>query len=208
VTRRRFVQGWLGAGLAVLVPGLAGGVLTACSEAVDPTASAVIDLGTETGLLNFIYAVQQLELDYYSRIMWTTPFPGLLATEATTLNNAINQLTTSTQNLRTAIPAGRITDVIVFRTGHVIDPSDRGSVLTNAQIIEDAAAAGFAAVVGLVHTPSVVTLASTLAAQAAGRAAAIRTMAGSPAAPVTSRPPRDVVLTLEPYYLTTITVRG
>lgn len=194
-------------GSILAVPGFLGTLVTACSsDVVDPTAHATINLGEDLGVLNFIYAVLQLETDYYTRIT-SSYFPGMLAGEADQFNNFTGDTMSARGTLHdTLIPHGRITDTIRFRLGSAVDFADRGSVLTAGQAIEDAAARGFAAAVTLVHDTATVTWVTTQAAAAASRAQAIRAMAAAPSLVVSPQPPADVLAVLAPYFLTTFTV--
>jgi hypothetical protein len=203
------MQQYIGIGAAILASGTLGNFLIACSDNMtDPTQHATLDLTTEIGVLNFVYAVLQLETDFYGRVD-DGKFPGMLASEASQFSTFQSDATAARDDMRVAeIPRGRITDAVLFTLGRVVDFASRTDVLTHAQIIEDAAARGLLAALALVQTPTTVTLITNLASAAAARSAAIRVMAGASSLSITPQSPSDVMSTLAPYYLTTFTIHA
>jgi len=201
-------------GAAVVTPVAFGGLLplVGCSEATEPSMHAVLDLNTEPGVLNFLYAVLQLEADFYARLGYGwTKFPGILQTEATTLNNYWSQTQSDRDTVRTSLALGqRITDTVLFHLGQIVDYADRTDTLTNAQTIEDAAANGFvgAAASAALHTDTVRTMVQNIAASAVERANGIRAMRGLDSLVVTPTSPADIMATLAPYFYTTFTING
>jgi len=197
----------LGAGTALAAATPVVSLLAACNGSTDadePFRSATLDLGTEVGVLNFAYAVTQLELDFYTRVV-NNKFPGMLASESTNFNNFFNATSNARGDLwQSMIPAGRITDTLLFRLGELVDFASRSSVFGAAQAIEDAAARGLLAATTMVTTPATVTALQDLASAAAARADTIR---GSVVTP-TPLAPATVMTTLAPYYLTTFTIHN
>jgi len=185
-----------------------GSLLAACSnDLTDPSRHVTLDLGTETGVLNFMYAVLQLELDFYSRVT-NNMYPSMLTSEMDTFDQMRSNVDGARSAMvRTEIPSGRISDALLFRLGNVIDFADRTSVLTHAQTIEDAAARGFLAAASLVHTPATITTVQGLANDAADRSSTIRALANAGPLAITPLQPAEVIATLTPYYYTTFTVR-
>lgn len=71
-SRRDFLRLALAGGAATLLPFAAG-----CSDdPFDPTATAVIDLRTDAGMLNALYAMEQLKGEFFNRLV-IAPFPGM-----------------------------------------------------------------------------------------------------------------------------------
>jgi hypothetical protein len=71
-SRRDFLRLALAGGAATLLPFAAG-----CNDdPFDPTATAVIDLRTYAGVLNALYAMQQLQGEFFNRLV-IAPFPGM-----------------------------------------------------------------------------------------------------------------------------------
>lgn len=188
--------------LLAVGPSLLATVLTACSDAGDPTRKADLDLSTDIGVLNYVYAVTQLEYDFYDRIV-NNKFPGMLASEYNAFNGFLSTLSDARDDLEVVeIPSHRITDALLFRLGQIVDFADRTSIFTAAQTIEDAAASSFLAARDMLAAPDKATVVGDLATAAAARADTIRGHAVVP----TPRSPADVMQTLAPYYLTTLTI--
>ena len=181
--------------------------LMGCSESTDPSTHAVLRVGTETGLLNFVYAVVQLETDFYTRAVGNR-FPGILTSEATAFDDFSNETYAERDALYDALPTGRISDAVFFTLGQVVNFSNRASTVTAAQTIEDTAARGFAAAATALQTAgsSHAALVADIATAAANRANAVRAMASAGTLTITPLSPADVMTTLAPYYLTTFTV--
>lgn len=207
-TRRAFLQRGIQLGAFVLTPTLFGGLLSACADATGPARQTTIDLTNEVGVLNFCYAVLQLEADFYARVT-SNKFPGMLAAEASQFGAFQSDVGAATDDLRmNEIPRHRITDLALFRLGSIVNFSNRTSVFSHAQMIEDNAASGFLAARALVQTPAVSQIVQSLSDAATSRADGIRSMNGSPSSTITPESPADVMAALAPYYLTTFTVRG
>jgi hypothetical protein len=205
MTRRTLVRRSFATGVALFTPGFIGALVSACSEVTNPTRDVTIDLSTEVGVLNFCYALLQLEADFYTRVT-DNIFPGMLNTELDQFNSFFGGVAGAAFNMPTAIPSHRITDIVVFRLGQVVDFSSRSSVLTNAQTIEDACAQGYLSALSMVHSADAITLVQGLSDAAIERSAALRTMAGAAPLMIAAQPPEAVMAALASYYLTTFTI--
>lgn len=202
VTRRSFLVRSLGVSAGVVISNVVVALLDACGDPGDPTRKVAIDLSSEIGVLNYVYAVTQLEYDFYYRVT-NNKFPGMLASESSRYTGFQNDLYNARSDLQiTQIPSHRITDVLLFRLGEVVDFANRQSVTVAAQTIEDAASRSFAAAQALMKTPSMATVVADLATAASARADAIR---GS-AVVQTPISPIDAMEILTQYFLTTITI--
>jgi len=194
------------AGVAVCAPLVA--MLTACSDdIVNPSEHATITLGTELGALNLAYALAQLEMDFYQRII-PNLYPGMLATEASAFTAFAASTPGQTNAIRRLILKGRIGDAMTFRFAQVINFADRTTVLTHATTIAETTLGGYVSARSELSTPDYVSAADEWIMSAEDRATRIRAMVGNadPVNPV-AIPPADVMDALKPYYQTTITLR-
>lgn len=204
LTRRHFLQRTAMLGAACVGANMIGG-LVACSDPTDTTKHATLDLGTEAGALNFVYAILQLEGDFYSRVN-NFLYPGALVTESMSFLDFQNEVVAARNNLMATQRTKRITDIVLFQLGQVVDFANRAATLSAAQTIEDAAAEGMLAAISYLHTPEIVTTITGYATQAAARSDGIRDMLGVPHLTITAQSPATVMETLAPYYLTTFSV--
>ena len=80
-TRRRFLSLLGVAGAIAMLPG----ILTGCEDAdslTDPTSNPFrLDLSTDTGILNYLYALEQVEAAFYSAAIASAGFGALSAYE-------------------------------------------------------------------------------------------------------------------------------
>jgi hypothetical protein len=130
-SRRTFLQ-WSGVTIGVVALG--------CSDDDDtnvgpPPPSAGVDLGTgDTGVLNYAYALEQLEAAFYTQVV-ASFYAGASADEQTILTDIRNHEVTHRDFLKAALGASAIADLAVdFST---INFGDRASVLGAAKTFED-----------------------------------------------------------------------
>jgi hypothetical protein len=208
LTRRQLLRRGTVLGASVFSVSVLGSLITGCSEPTNPSMRATLDLGTEPGVLNYAYALFQLEADFYARVTSFdgATYPGMLVSEWTAFTQFSGEVTSARDDLRANhIPAGRITDVILFRLGTAVNFSDRTSVLTHAQIIEETSARALQTLRSRLTTPALQTLLTPWTTEAQARASTIdswmsTTFTPGPIDPVTA------MATLAPYLLTQFTV--
>lgn len=179
-----------------------------CSDPTDPSAHVALDVSTELGQVNFAYALAQLEVDFYVRVVRSN-CPAMTAAERNVLVGDAGATGPNLTAFQKAIASGRITDAVLFRTGRIVNFADRDAVISAAQTIADAAAQGYAGALAHVTTPSYVSLLTTMATTSAQRADAIRALnALGPISPVDPQSASDTMTILAPFYLTTFSVRS
>lgn len=205
VTRRSFLHQGAVLSASVLGVSLAGTFMTGCQSPNDPTAHTTIDLGSETGILNYAYALLQLEVDFYARVTLSL-YAGISTSESSSLTQFLNATTAARNDLRTnQIPHGRITEGLLFRTGRLVDFASRTSVLTHAQTIEETCADAMQALSTMATTPDTQTLLNTLTSQAQTRASTIDGWLGASYVPATIDL-TAAMTALAPFYLTVLTI--
>jgi hypothetical protein len=202
--RREFLrQSAYFAGLVALAPAVLA-TLTACHDTpMAPGVAATIDFSTETGAINFCYAMAQLEADMYYRIR-TYQYGGMLLSEKNTFTANYNTTYAMTRAIK-QLSIHRITDSILFNYD-TVNFTDRDSTLAAAQIVAEATANGYVAAEVYVTSSDNSTLISTWATDAVNRATGIRAMLGLGAFTPSTATPSDVLAILDPYYTTRITL--
>jgi len=131
MARRSFLR-YAGAGAAAI------GVLTAAAchkdHNVTPT-SATIDVGTgDVGILNYAYALEQLEAAFYTQVI-ATPYTGITASETLNLTAIRDHEVLHREFFKTALGTSAIASLSVDFSS--IDFTSRASVLGAAKAFED-----------------------------------------------------------------------
>jgi Ferritin-like domain len=130
--RRTFLQ-WSGLTMAV--------VALACSDddsntGPPPNSTGEVNLGTgDTGVLNYAYALEQLEAAFYTQVVAGAYFSGAPAEEQAILTDIRNHEVIHRDFLKTALGGAAIADLQVDFSG--VNLADRTSVLTAARTFED-----------------------------------------------------------------------
>ena len=128
-SRRTFLQ-W--AGLSIGVAAMAG-----CNSDDDngTTTTGGANLGSgDTGILNYAYALEQLEAAFYIKVV-ATPYSGMSGAETTLLTDIRDHEVTHRDFLKAALGGSAIAGLSVDFSS--INFGDRTSVLTAAKTFED-----------------------------------------------------------------------
>ncbi|QIP12269.1 ferritin-like domain-containing protein [Spirosoma aureum] len=167
VGRRLFLR-YAGAAVA------GGAVLASCKDEENPTTvPSSVDLGMgDIGILNYAYALEQLEAAFYTQVI-ATPYTGITDAEKTLLTDIRDHEIIHREFFKAAIPvANRITDLTPNFTG--INFSDRASVLGTAKAFEDLGVSAYNGAGRLIKDPNYLVLAGKIVSVEARHAAAIR----------------------------------
>lgn len=114
-----------------------GVVLVAgCGDGDGPTGGvAGVNLGSgDVGVLNYAYALEQLEADFYTRVV-ATPYAGITTAERNILTDIRDCAIVHREFLKAALRAGAI-GILSFDFASV-NFSSRASVLGTAKVLED-----------------------------------------------------------------------
>ena len=130
--QRRNMLKFMGTSLALITIG------TACSKD-DTTTNGGVNLGSgDVGILNYAYALEQLEAAFYIQVV-ATPYTGMSALESEYLSDIRNHEVAHREFFKAAItaaaPASIIPALEVDFTS--INFADRTSVLSTAKAFED-----------------------------------------------------------------------
>ncbi|SDB58567.1 Ferritin-like domain-containing protein [Flavobacteriaceae bacterium MAR_2010_188] len=164
---------------------LAGtGLLVACSNDDDggmrnPDGN-VFDLGSgDLGILNYAYALEQLEADFYTKVVNGSYWSGAADEEKQILQDLYNHEVNHREFFSAAISAAVGADMslklptLEFDYGG-LNFNDRASVLGTAKVLEDTGVAAYNGAGQFISNPDYLVLAGKIVSVEARHAAAIR----------------------------------
>jgi len=171
VDRRSFL---MSAGIAASV----GAALVACSKDHEPTpdAGTTVNLGSgDVGVLNYAYALEQLEAAFYIQVI-DTPYTGMTAEEKTILTDIRDHEIIHRDFFKTALTAAAPSAIIPGLTPDFssIDFSSKTSVLGHAKIFEDTGVAAYNGAGNMIKTADYLVLAGKIVSVEARHASVIR----------------------------------
>lgn len=209
-SRRTFLK-WSGVTLAVAAAGCNdnGSGLTA-----PPSGSGSVSLGNgDIGVLNYAYALEQLEAAFYTQVV-KTPYGGISSAETQLLTDVRDHEVIHRDFLKGVLGAKAITDLQVSFTS--VNFADRTSVLTTAQTFEDLGVSAYNGAGRLLTDPNNLLVAGKIVSVEARHASAIRDLlspktasfAGDDVVDVQgldkARKPSEVLNAAKPFVTTTI----
>ena len=149
----------------------AGSVLVACNKDGD-NSNGGVDLGSgDVGILNYAYALEQLEAAFYTQVV-LTPYMGITADEKSLLTDIRDHEIAHREFFKKALAGGAIQALEVnFST---IDFASRDSVLGTAKAFEDLGVSAYNGAGRLITTPEYLVLAGKIVSVEARHAALIR----------------------------------
>ncbi|MFY1045104.1 ferritin-like domain-containing protein [Chryseobacterium sp. GP-SGM7] len=170
-SRRNFLK-LSGIGLAV-----AGLTLVGCNDddmGYDPNAG-IFDLGTgDVGILNYAYALEQLEADFYTKVV-NSFYSGISNAEKEILTDLYHHEVIHRDFFQAAISAAtqNVLPTLEFQYPNV-NFNDRTSVLATAKALEDTGVAAYNAAGKYITNPTYLVVAGKIVSVEARHAAAIR----------------------------------
>jgi Ferritin-like domain len=208
--RRTFLQ-WSGLTIAVAAVG--------CSDDNSgPNPSTAVDLGSgDIGILNYAYALEQLEAAFYTAVLTGAYFSGAPANEQEILTDIKNHEVIHRDFLKAALGSAAIANLTVDFT--TVNLADRASVLGAAKTFEDLGVSAYNGAGKLLLDPDYLVVAGKIVSVEARHAAAIRDLitpnsfAGSDVVNAMgldfpARTPAQVLTAADPFITTTINASG
>lgn len=164
LSRRKFL-GYVGASSMVLA------TLSACNKDDDDTDLGV-NLGSgDIGILNYAYALEQLEAAFYVKVA-QSPYSGITPQETSYLNDIRDHEVAHREFFKAALAGNAIQALEVNFSS--IDFSSRTSVLATAKAFEDLGVSAYNGAGKLLVTPEYLLLAGKIVSVEARHAALIR----------------------------------
>ena len=135
-SRREFLRLAALGGTAVFLPS----VFAACGDD-DPTApgvsSATLDLSNDTGILNYLYALEQLEAEFYVRVVQESRATDFNALQRRLLIDIRNHEFIHRESLRALLGEARLPELRIGRSFDETDFRDSASILETARTFEE-----------------------------------------------------------------------
>jgi hypothetical protein len=173
-TRRRFLKLMGVGGTALLLPS----IFTACDDDITLPGSnggaVALDLGNDVGILNYAYALEQLEAAFYTQVVAGFATSGITAdAERSALTEIRNHEVVHREFLRGVLGDRRLGDLTVdFGTAL----ATRQSVLTTARTFEDLGVSAYNGAGKYLTDPANLLIAGKIVSVEARHAAAVRDM--------------------------------
>jgi len=146
--------------------------LAACSKDDDNMMNSGIDLGSgDIGILNYAYALEQLEAAFYKQVT-DTPYSGIIAAETALLTDIRDHEIAHREFFKNALGAKAIPALEVDFSS--INFTDRSSVLATAKAFEDLGVSAYNGAGKLITSPDYLLLAGKIVSVEARHAAYIR----------------------------------
>jgi rubrerythrin len=142
-TRRSFLRMLGVGGTVVLLPSM----FAACNDdtSTNPgnNGPATLDLRTDTGILNYAYALEQLEAGFYQTAVASTGFSQLSAAEQELLNDVRNHEVIHREFFRAVLGNSKIGDLALNATNVATATASRNAILTTSRALEDTGVAAY-----------------------------------------------------------------
>ncbi len=172
--RRKFLK-LGGAGIAALALGGTNPV-TAFSNpaATSRQQQTTINLGSgDIGIMNFAYLLEQLEANFYTRVVANNFYAGATAEERQILTDLRDHEIIHREFFKAVLGANGIPQLPAFDFS-LVDFNSRDSVLTNSQAMEDTGVSAYNGAGQAIVSPDILALAGKIVSVEGRHAAAIR----------------------------------
>jgi rubrerythrin len=187
-TRRGFLKMLGLGGSIVLLPS----VFAACSDkeitatggGTDPVT---LNLSNDFGILNYAFALEQLEAAFYTAVLGSTAFAGMSAEQKEVFTDLRNHEVIHREFFRAALGSNKIGDLALNQSTVNTAIASTASILQNAELFEDLGVAAYNGAGKYLTNADYLTIAGKIVSVEARHAAAIRDLreaagtAGTPA---------------------------
>ncbi len=148
------------------------GVIIACKNDNDPTPDGEVNLGTgDIGILNYAYALEQLEAAFYTQVL-ASPYANITTAESSLLADIRDHEIAHREYLKMALGSNAIANLTVNFSS--IDFSKRDKVLEIAKTFEDLGVSAYNGAGKLITNPDYLLAAGKIVSVEARHAAYIR----------------------------------
>ena len=177
-TRRKFLR-LLGVGGSVM---LMPSVFAACSDSdpVSPKPTAVsLDLSNDTGILNYAYALEQLEAAFYTAALTSPGYAALSANEKEVIDDLQKHEVIHREFFKTVLGTAAIGTIQFNATTVASLMADKATLLKTSQLLEDTGVSAYNGAGKYLSTAANLLVAGKIVSVEARHAAAIRDMRDS-----------------------------
>jgi rubrerythrin len=165
LSRRKFF-GMMGAGSALVI------AAASCKKNHGPFDGDAVDLGSgDTGILNYAYALEQLEAAFYTQVI-AHPYEKISQMEKAYLTDVRDHEIAHREFFKAALATSAIKQLEVDFSS--VDFKSRNSVLATAKAFEDLGVSAYNGAGKLITNPDYLTLAGKIVSVEARHAALIR----------------------------------
>ncbi len=174
--RRRFLKLLGLGGTVVLLPS----VFAACSDdddVVNPGgggSAVALNLTNDFGILNYAYALEQLEAAFYSAVLTSTPFGSMSAELREVFTDLRNHEVIHREFFKAALGSNAIGSLSLNTNAVASTLTDTTTILRNAEAFEDLGVAAYNGAGKYLTSADFLTLAGKIVSVEARHAAAIR----------------------------------
>jgi hypothetical protein len=185
-TRRSFLRLLGIGGSVVLLPS----VFASCSDddVSNPTSSSVtLNLSNDTGILNYAFALEQLEAAFYTAVLASSAFSGMSTEQKEVMTDLRNHEVVHREFLRAVLGSAKIGDLALNTTNVGALLTNTATILKSAEMFEDLGVAAYNGAGKYLTDANNLLVAGKIVSVEARHAAAIRDMreglslAGTPA---------------------------
>ena len=190
-------------------------VMAGCKKDDTVTPAATVDLGAgDVGILNYAYALEQLEAAFYTQVV-ATPYTGITDSEKSLLTDIRDHEIIHREFFKAALGTNAIPGLDVNFSK--IDFTSRASVLGTAKVFEDTGVTAYNGAGRLIKDANYLLLAGKIVSVEARHAAAIRDLlqpnsayfAGDDVVSTTNgldaaKKPSEILAAVQPYIKTII----
>lgn len=177
-TRRQFLKVLGAGGTIVLMPSLftMGSRLGGVDESNERSNGIALDLSTDTGILNYAYALEQLEAAFYTAVVASAAFRMFTPDQQEVFTDLRNHEVIHREFFRAALSKSAIPSLEL--NSKAVSPvvADTTTILRNAEAFEDLGVAAFNGAGKYLTDAAHLTLAGKIVSVEARHAAAIRDM--------------------------------
>jgi len=205
--RRTFLK-WGGAGIAALAIG------GTSRTTVFGQGQQTINLGSgDIGIMNFAFLLEQLEADFYTRVVANNFYAGATAEERQILTDLRDHEIIHREFFKALLGANGIPQLPAFDFS-LVDFNSRDSVLTNSQAMEDTGVSAYNGAGQAIVSPDVLAIAGKIVSVEGRHAAAIRDLRiprngyFAPHSADFALDPLEVLTLVSPYVPRTVTVNA
>jgi rubrerythrin len=184
-TRRGFLKVLGLGGTIMMMPS----VFAACDDGdiTGPSGSAALYLTTDVGILNYAFALEQLEAAFYTAVVASAAFSGMSAEQKEVMTDLRNHEVAHREFLRSVLGSSAIGDLALSSTAVATVTASAASILKNAEAFEDLGVAAYNGAGKYLQDATNLLVAGKIVSVEARHAAAIRdlreglSLAGTPA---------------------------